>query len=126
MTENDRVRQIRVDKGLTMAEFGEPLPAAPNTISNIEKGNRSLTPQMRAAIVRTYGVNEAWLRSGEGDMYVSLSRREQLVDTFGKFLRYMPESFLDRLAAATENFTDQQWKNLADIAQTMVDSIEEK
>lgn len=69
MTHGERVKEIRKDLRLTLEQFGERLGVTKVAISNIEKGNRNLTEQMAKSICREFNVNEAWLRTGEGEMF---------------------------------------------------------
>lgn len=70
MTENERIRQVRKSKNLTMEVFGKHLGVSRAAISNIENGIRGVTPQIRRAICREFGVREEWLQTGEGEMYL--------------------------------------------------------
>ncbi|MGL5512744.1 MAG: helix-turn-helix domain-containing protein [Sporomusa sp.] len=67
---NERLKLIRKTLSLNQAEFGGRLGVTPTAISRIEKGERSLTDQMFLAICREFNVNESWLRTGNGDMFV--------------------------------------------------------
>ena len=68
MTENERVKQLRKAKGLTLEKFGERLGVSKAAISRIENGINSVTDQMRRSICREFGVREEWLRDGTGEM----------------------------------------------------------
>lgn len=88
---NDRVKQIRQALGLSGDQFAKPLGVQRNAISRIETGKNGLSEQMLLAICREYNVNEQWLRTGEGEMFMSmdelsldeLAARENL-DSFEK------------------------------------------
>lgn len=69
MSEKDRVRKLRKKLKLTMENFAKPLGVGKTAISKLENGERSLTDQMAKSICREYGVNEKWLRTGEGEMF---------------------------------------------------------
>ena len=71
MTENERVKQLRKARGLTLEQFGERLGIGKSTISAIETGQRSLTRQNLLSICREFGVREEWLRDGTGEMEYS-------------------------------------------------------
>lgn len=79
---NDRIRELRKSKGLTMEQFGDVIGLTKATVSRLESGAVSATEQTVKSICREFGVSEAWLRTGEGPM---------LDDTSG--------SILDRLTA---------------------------
>lgn len=70
MTENERIKEIRTSLGLTLEKFGDKLGVTKVAISNIEKGNRNVTEQMRKAICREYSVDYIWLTTGDGEMFV--------------------------------------------------------
>ena len=87
MTENERIKEVRASFGMTMEKFGERLGVTKVAISNIEKGNRSVTDQMRKAVCREFDVNEDWLRTGEGNMFIELSEREKVMKYTGILLK---------------------------------------
>ncbi len=68
---NKRIRELRKILNLTMEKFGGRLGVGKTAISKIEKGDNSLTDQMFKSICREYNVNEEWLRTGKGKMFVS-------------------------------------------------------
>ncbi|MCI6659535.1 MAG: helix-turn-helix transcriptional regulator [Peptoniphilaceae bacterium] len=68
---NERVRQLRHALGLSGEKFGAKLGIQRNAISLIETGKNRLSEQNILAICREYGVNENWLRTGEGEMFLS-------------------------------------------------------
>ena len=70
MSENERVRELRKNLGLTLEKFGERLGVKKNAISAIENGRNSLTDQMTKAICREFNVDYIWLTTGDGEMFV--------------------------------------------------------
>ena len=66
---NERVKELRTSLSLTLEAFGSRLGVTKAAISKIENGSRSVTDQMILSICREFGVNEAWLRTGQGDMF---------------------------------------------------------
>ena len=79
---NDRIKQVRKTKGLTMEQFGARIGLGKSAVNKIEKGINGTTEQTVQSICREFGVSEVWLRTGDGPM---------LDDTSG--------SILDRLVA---------------------------
>ena len=65
---NDRIRELRKSKGLTMEQFGDVIGLTKATVSRLESGAVSATEQTVKSICREFGVSEAWLRTGEGPM----------------------------------------------------------
>lgn len=109
MTENDRIKQIRSSLGLTLEAFGARIGVTKNAISNIECGRRGVTDQMRTSICREFNVNEHWLRTGEGEPRVELSRNEELTAFFGRVMGSKTESFKREFLRAWSRLTPDQW-----------------
>lgn len=66
---NERIRELRKSLGLTLEKFGEAIGVSRAAMSNLENGNRNITPQMFKSICREYNVSERWLRDGVGEMF---------------------------------------------------------
>lgn len=67
---NERIKELRKQLGLTLEEFSKRVGVTRGAIGHLEKGERTLTNQMFLAICREFGVNEEWLRTGEGEMFL--------------------------------------------------------
>ena len=70
MTENERIKELRLAKDLTLKNMGTILGISEGAVSNIEKGKRNVTEQIRKAICREFNVDYIWLTTGEGEMFV--------------------------------------------------------
>lgn len=121
MTIGDRVRLVRKSKGInkTLAEFGRSLGVSTSSISDIELGRRNLTNQMTMAICRTYGVNEEWLRTGEGDMFIEIDRNARLARMVDEVLADRDESFRKRLLSAIVSLTPDQLVAVEDFCEKL-------
>ena len=68
----NRIKSLRKKLNLTQEEFGKRLGMKKNSISQIENGINSLTEQLLVSICREFGVNENWLRTGDGEMFADV------------------------------------------------------
>lgn len=87
MTQGERVKAIRKELNMTLEQFGEKLGVTKTAISYVENNKRNLTEQMLLSICREFGVNEIWLRTGEGDvenMFTKLSDDDLYSINLGK------------------------------------------
>ena len=82
---NERIKQVRKELGLTLEDFGSRIGFTRSSMSNIETGYRNVTDRLVLAICREFNVNEEWLRSGTGAMFVEDS--DSIID---KILSEMP------------------------------------
>lgn len=73
---NERIKELRKNLNLTMEKFGTRLGVGKTAISKLENGERNLTDLMSKSICREFNVNEEWLRTGKGEMFVSNTGNE--------------------------------------------------
>lgn len=64
----DRIKSIRKKNGLSLEQFGERVGVSKSGMSKIERAENGTTDQTIKSICREFGVNEHWLRTGEGEM----------------------------------------------------------
>lgn len=114
-----RIKSIREHEGLTQDAFGKKIGSARNTIANYENGNRTPSNAVITSICKTYNINEEWLRTGEGEMYLPLDREEELAKlTVGLFMEES-DSFKNRFISMLARMTDDEWGLL----ESMVDKL---
>ena len=120
MTEGQRVKAIRVSKGLTQEEFGKRIGVQKSAMSKIERGETSLTNQNRLSICREFGVSEAWLQTGEGDIFRVIPHNQILEAELREFLGQEHEAFTERLIRLLIRLPREHWALLARYAQELV------
>ena len=81
---NERIRKLRNTLDLTQQEFGNRLGVKRNTIATYETGKSSPSDAAVALICREFGVNEVWLRTGEGEMFTKISDDDEFSLSLGK------------------------------------------
>ena len=95
----DRIREVREHFGLSMERFGSRIGIGKASISLLESGKNNPSVQTITLICREFGVNEHWLRTGEGEMFEQT--RETVLDKLcaeydlGAEHRAIVEGFLD-------------------------------
>ena len=108
MYENERVKEVRKALRLTQEKFGERIGVKKNTISQIESGINGVTDQLRLAVCREFNVNEDWLRTGEGSMFVEPDKDEEITRFMGDILSGQPD-FRRRLISVLSRMTPDEW-----------------
>lgn len=66
----DRIKQLRKSLRLNQTEFGERIGVKQGSVAGYEKGARVPLDAVINSICREFNVNEDWLRTGEGEMYI--------------------------------------------------------
>lgn len=112
----NRIKALRKELNLTQEKFGERLGMKKNSISQIENGINALTEQLLVSICREFNVNEEWLRTGEGGMFVTLNRTQQIAQLTADLFKGEKDSFKERLLLALAKLNEDEWKVLEKIA----------
>ena len=73
-----QIKKLRQTLSLTQKAFGERIGLKPNSVSDIENGKNSLTDIVSKSICKEFGVNEKWLRTGEGKMFNQLREDDEV------------------------------------------------
>jgi transcriptional regulator with XRE-family HTH domain len=94
MWETDRLAALRKALGLSQRKFAERLGIKANAVSMIEVGRNALTEKNIRLICMTFQVSEAWLRTGEGDMFVASPYEAEFIRTFRSLMPETQEALL--------------------------------
>lgn len=106
----DRLKEIRKELNLTQAVFAEKIGSSQNVVANYEIGRRNPSASVINNICKTFGVNEDWLRTGEGEMFEELDPEDELMIWAGTVLRDKPDSFRRRFVRMLSKMTDEEWE----------------
>lgn len=69
MTANQRIKELRLQLGLSQAKFAKAISISNGYIAGIELGKRNVNDRLIKLISITFNVNEDWLKNGEGNMF---------------------------------------------------------
>ena len=107
-----RIKDVWRKVGLSQADFGARLGVSRDVISNIETDrlkNPGQKESLYRLICREYGVDEHWLRTGDGEMFLPLDRDNQIAQWDGTILRDEGDSFRKRFVAALSKLQERDW-----------------
>ena len=113
----DRIKTIRSSSGLNQNDFGLRIGVTGAAVSRWESGDRNVPDSAIRSICREFGVNETWLRTGDGDPAVSQTREQELAALFKRFMADKPESFRTALVSTLLRFEPDgpEWEALEKI-----------
>lgn len=77
---NHRIKIIREMLGLSQSEFASRLAMNQTGVSMVESGRREVSPSLMLKILSVFGVDETWLRTGEGEPFPAPSPEDQALD----------------------------------------------
>ncbi|MFR5114046.1 helix-turn-helix domain-containing protein [Turicibacter sanguinis] len=76
---HERIKEIRLDQGLSQNKFGERLGVTRDMLSNIEYNRVAPKPIFINHLCETFNVNRDWLMTGEGEMYNTKDKDEEFL-----------------------------------------------
>lgn len=99
MTLGERIKKVRKNLDLTQQKFADQIGTTQNNIASYEIGRREPSAAAVNNICKTFNVSEAWLRTGEGEMFLPSPNGvlDELVQKYGLSTRgkVIVEKFLD-------------------------------
>ena len=119
----ERIKLLRTEQlHMTQTEFGEALGVKRDVINNIEN-NRLKNPEKQEPIYRLmcekFNVSEEWLRTGEGEMFVPLTKN-QVITEFAADLVMEDYTFKKRLFVALAKLNESEWEVLEKLANSLI------
>lgn len=104
---------------LTQQEFANRLGVKRGTVATYERGNSDPSDAAIMLICREFNVNEEWLRTGCGKMFLERTRDDEIAAFVGDVLRGEDDSFRKRFIAVLARLDSSDWEVLERIAQQM-------
>lgn len=84
---HDRIKAVRKELGLNQTDFGQKIGVKQGSVAAYESGSRSPLDSVIVSICREFNVSERWLRTGEGEMFLELSRADEIAAYVGRVLK---------------------------------------
>lgn len=93
----ERIKEVRQTIKKSKRAFAKEIGYTGSTLSTVESGQSSVTDRLIASICAKFHVNEQWLRTGNGEMFVpkeepQLSREEIITDFIQTILEELSEA----------------------------------
>lgn len=117
----ERLKQLRKTLGLTQQEFADKLKVPRNTIGGYEVGKSNPSDGAVNNICNIFNVNEDWLRTGNGEMFIELTRDEQIENFVGDVLKSEEDSFKKKFISMLSALDESDWE----VLQKMVELMQE-
>lgn len=118
MTLGERIKKVRKALDLTQQEFADRIGMKRNSIAQVEMG-RNTSDQTITSICREFNVSETWLRTGEGEMFIQVTRDEQIAAWVGKTLTMESDTFQKRFISMLSKLSESDWEVLERIVEEM-------
>lgn len=124
-TTNTRIRKLRKALDLTQVEFARRIGTTQNSVANYETGHRNPSSSVVNNICKEFHVSETWLRTGEGGMFLELSRSDEIAAFVESVLHDESADFKRRLIAALSHLDAAGWEALEQLVEDTARKLED-
>lgn len=113
------MKELRKRLDLTQQEFAEKIGISRGNIAAYEVGKNAPSDAVISLICREFNVNEEWLRTGEGEIFVALTKKQIITDFMCDLIIGEEASFKHRLIEALAKLSPEDWEVLEKIAESI-------
>lgn len=130
-----RVRELRKSIRMNQTEFGNKIDVAQSYLTNIETAKRPVTDKIFKLIcLQSWNgkfVNENWLRTGEGEMFLELPPEDEIAAAISEVLEdiHCKNSFytlIKEILVQHERLDDESQKQIDSFFDNVLQGIQEK
>ena len=116
----DRIKALRKALSLNQTDFGSKIGVKQSAVAAYESGSRTPLDSVIVSICREFGVNERWLRTGDGEMLMHLSREEEIMRFAATVVRDPSSEFQRRFVSVLARLTPEQWQLMEEMARKLL------
>lgn len=120
---NKRITAIRKNANLNQQAFADKIGLTKNFVSLLETGNRAPSDRTVSDICREFGINEKWLRTGEGEMVKPVNRDAEIASFMGDVMRGEDADFRRRLISVLARLDVAEWELLEKMALKLAEEV---
>lgn len=114
---NTRIKKLRRELDMTQEKFGAEIGVKGNTVAQWESGRNDPPDSAVVSICREFHVDEHWLRTGDGEMFVQIARDKEIMRFVGDVMQGEDDNFRRRFLLALARLPEERWKDIEDFAQ---------
>ena len=106
---NNRILYLRKELlNLSRVKFGAPIGMSDSEIKNVETGLTQLKETKIPLICSAYNVNENWLRTGEGEIFLPKTRGQEIGDIAAAASAHDPDAAREYFTKLLGDMTDAE------------------
>jgi len=95
---NERIKQVRTALNLTQQEFANQILIGQSSLGEIETRGRKVNKRVIQIICTQFGVNEDWLKNGNGEMFDAEkpdTRKEHLINIYNQLTKPLQNCLIE-------------------------------
>ena len=117
---HDRIKAVRKELGLNQTDFGQKIGVKQGSVAAYESGSRSPLDSVIVSICREFNVSERWLRTGEGEMFLELSRADEIAAYVGRVLKDESAFYQQKLLLFLSRLSPEMLAELEKVADELL------
>ena len=118
---NERIDYLIKSLGMKKTAFAEKLNVSQAFVSQLCSWVKQPSERTIQDICTKFNVNEDWLRTGNGEMFIELTRDEQIENFVGDVLKSEEDSFKKKFISMLSALDESDWE----VLQKMVELMQE-
>ena len=122
---NERIKKIIEELGLKKVDFANRLHISQPFASELCSGAKAPSDRTIGDICREFGVREAWLRTGEGEIFVQDTQSEQVAAFLADLTKDDSDTFKKRFVEMLAGLSPVDWELLERMAEKLTQKKEE-
>lgn len=112
---NERIKELRKAMKLSQADFAEKLKVSRIAEQKWESGENNISEALIYRIVKEFGVDEVWLRTGEGEMFKERTRSDEIAAFIGEAMAADESDLRQRVISLLSRLRPEDWTVLEQI-----------
>lgn len=125
---NERIKELRKALGLNQTEFGEKIGIKQGSVAGYESGVRTPLDSVILSMCREFNVNEKWLRTGEGEMFLPVPEEDEVASYVADLLE--PDNpFTDLIVEIMRTYSQLDSKSqevLLEFSRKLIENIKKE
>ena len=122
----ERIKELRKALKMTQQEFADRLNVQRGSIASYETGRISPSNAAISLICKELNVSEDWLRNGEVDMFIPITRDEEIASFIGSVQADVDDTFKKRFISALAKLSTEEWKAIEHLMENMISEREKE
>lgn len=118
----ERFKEIRTQLKMRQGDFAKEIKTTQGHVSDIENKRKGVSDRVVEIICLKFNVNENWFRTGKGNMFIELTKEEEIASFIGGVLRDEDDSFKKRLISGLAALDETGWE----VLENFLNSIQKK
>ena len=123
MTTSERISVLIDELQISKSDFASAINVTPAYVSKIINKGAIPSERVLEKICKEFTVRESWLNNGEGEIFIELTKDQEIADFLGDLISDETVDFKKRLISGLAKLNQEQWSQLEIIMDTLIENI---